>query len=194
MDSNKSNIPEKQQKEFEDFVENEIPKVNFFKPDGKPRKEWKIFYGKTWDAARGAALYAAQNAEWGAARHAALVAAQGAADEVGWRIEWIGAWVATWYAALDAAWDAVEYAADSTKSDREEDMARAAAWSSAQNFLSDAAWDAAIYSDFIIVSGLEFRDKAKHKKHVEARWEVWRKGYGLLCDVDGVLYVYCKRK
>ncbi len=194
MDKSKSDIPKMQQKEFEDFVEKEIPNVSFFKPDGKLKKEWKMFYGKTWNAARGAASNAIQNVEEGAARHAALVAAQEAADDAGWRIAWVTAWVATWDAALGAAWDAVEYATQNIIPGREEDMARAAAWSTVQNLLSDAAWDAAIYSDFIIVSGLEFKDKEKHKKHVEARWEVWKKGYGLLCDVDGVLYVYCKRK
>jgi hypothetical protein len=30
----------------------------------------------------------------------------------------------------------------------------------------------------------------KHLLHINARMQVWRKGYGLLCDVNGVLYVY----
>ena len=30
----------------------------------------------------------------------------------------------------------------------------------------------------------------KHIDHINARWDVWKRGYGLLCDVDGVLYVY----
>ena len=30
----------------------------------------------------------------------------------------------------------------------------------------------------------------KHIDHANARWEVWQKGYALLCDVQGVLYVY----
>jgi hypothetical protein len=30
----------------------------------------------------------------------------------------------------------------------------------------------------------------KHIAHVNARMEVWRKGYGLYCDVNGVLYCY----
>jgi hypothetical protein len=30
----------------------------------------------------------------------------------------------------------------------------------------------------------------KHRRHMQARMEVWKKGYGLLCDVDGVLYCY----
>jgi replicative DNA helicase len=30
----------------------------------------------------------------------------------------------------------------------------------------------------------------KHRDHIAARMEVWRKGYCLLCDVNGELYVY----
>ena len=92
-----------------DFIA-EIPKVPYFKPDGKPKKEWKLFYADSWGTARDAAR--------------------------------------------------------------------------------GAAWDAALYSDYIITSDLTFKDKEKHLAHAKARWEVWQKGYGLLCDVDGVLYVY----
>ena len=42
----------------------------------------------------------------------------------------------------------------------------------------------------LVVDDLNYKDKAKHVAHVEARIEVWKKGYGLLCDVEGVLYVY----
>jgi len=30
----------------------------------------------------------------------------------------------------------------------------------------------------------------KHRKHAKDRWAVWQAGYGLLCDVNGELYVY----
>jgi hypothetical protein len=29
-------------------------------------------------------------------------------------------------------------------------------------------------------------------KHARARWDVWQRGFGLLCDVNGVFYVYRK--
>ena len=81
------------------------------------------------------------------------------------------AWDAAWGAARDAAWDAARGAA------------RGAAW--------DAARDAElkVQTDFIC-DGLDIDQR--HRDHAEARWNVWRKGYGLLCDVDGVLYVYEK--
>ena len=136
-------VPAAQQQALKDFIGKEIPSVPFFKPDGKPKKEWRIFYGENWDAA--------WDAVWGAARGAA--------------------WDAARDAARGAAWDAA---------------ASGAAWDAARG----AAWDAALFSDYIITADLKFKDKEKHFKHVKARWEVWQKGYGLICDVDGVLYVF----
>ena len=107
-------LPTPIQTKLQDFISKDIQRVRFFKPDGKPKKEWKIFYGDTWDAAR------------------------------------------------DAAWD--------------------------------AARDAALVSSIIITSDLEFKDCEKHRKYAQARWEVWKKGYGVVFDVNGVLYVYCKGK
>ena len=99
--------------------------IAWLKPDGKPKKEWKLFETRAaaWDAARAA--------------------------------------------AGDAAGDA----------------AGAAAWA--------AAWDAALYSRGIFIcDGLKLAEK--HKTHIKKRMEVWQKGYGLYCDVNGVLYVYNK--
>jgi hypothetical protein len=41
-----------------------------------------------------------------------------------------------------------------------------------------------------ICAGLRL-DK-KHVKHAEERWEANKRGFRVLCDVDGVLYVYKK--
>ncbi len=80
------------------------------------------------------------------------------------------AWAAVWDAARDAALSA--WAAG--------DAAWDAVW--------DAAGDAKLQSVIYICDGLQLDQK--HIDHAGARMEVWRKGYGLLCDVDGVLYVY----
>ncbi len=45
-------------KAFNEFIRS-IKNIPFFKPDGKPLREWKMFYGGTWDAARDAARDAA---------------------------------------------------------------------------------------------------------------------------------------
>jgi hypothetical protein len=44
----------------------------------------------------------------------------------------------------------------------------------------------------LAVSDLDFTDKEKYLAHARERCEVWMKGYALLGDVDGVLYVYAK--
>ena len=73
----------------------------------------------------------------------------------------------------EAAWNAARNAARSA--------ARDAAW--------DAVWDAALYICVSYVcSGLPINPK--HIDHIRKRMDVWRHGYGVLCDVDGVLYCY----
>jgi hypothetical protein len=148
------------------FVERDIPSVLWLKPDLKPRKEWKLFKAQTWAAARAAARAAAGAAAWDAAWDAAWAAARAAAG------------AAAGAAPQDAAWDAARDAAGAAAGS----AAGAAAW--------DAAWDARLMSYINVCEGLKI-DK-KHIDHINARWEVWQKGYALLCDVKGVLYVYCK--
>ena len=63
--------------------------------------------------------------------------------------------------------------------------AGAAAWA--------AAWDAAGDAKLHCIAAFVCSDlniDPVHRAHAEARWNVWSKGYALLCDVNGVLYVY----
>jgi len=53
-----------------------------------------------------------------------------------------------------------------------------------------AARDAALY----MVTRLAPSIDQTHVIHANARMEVWRRGYALLCDVNGKLYVYGVRK
>jgi hypothetical protein len=129
----------------EKFLRDELPTVKWFKPDGKPLPQWKLFTAPAWDAARGAAWDAARDAAWNAARDAAEDAA------------WNAAWNAARGAARDAAWNAAEDAADFCVIER-------------------------------LCADLEIAET--HCVQIRARWEVWLKGYAVLCDVDGVLYVY----
>jgi len=78
-------------------------------------------------------------------------------------------------AAGDAAWVAAW------------DAAGAAAGDAAGDAAGAAAGDAALKSGSLIA---EDRIETKHLAHINARWEVWTKGFCLLCDVQGVLYVY----
>jgi hypothetical protein len=65
--------------------------------------------------------------------------------------------------------------------------AGAAAGAAARAAARAAAGDAALLSRCIVVS--DKLDK-KYMAHALARWDVWKRGYGLLCDVNGVFYVY----
>jgi len=73
---------------------------------------------------------------------------------------------AAWYAAGDAALDA--------------------AWDAAR----DAAWGAALSAALIICDDLPIPQQ--HVDYIRRRWAVWQAGYGVVCDVDGVLYCYRK--
>ena len=173
-------LPSENQKKLADFLAT-IPKIPYLKPDGKPKKEWKVFYGRTWNAAWDAAS--------GASRDTAMNTASNAA------------WDTTWNTTINAVKKAASGASRDTASNIASDAARNAAMNAILDTASNAAWDTneaasgaawdtALIARFIVVEDLEFKDKEKHLAHAQARWEVWKKGYGLLCDVDGVLYVY----
>ena len=151
-----------------------ISSVHWFKPDGMPDPKWKLFTGKILDAAWTAARDAAWAAAWDAAGDAARAAAGAAARAAARAAAGDAAGDAAWAAAWGAAWDA----------------ARAAAGAAAGDAAGAAAWAAGLLARIELVRDLPI--DAKHIAHAEARWRVWQKGYALLCDVDGVLYVYAK--
>lgn len=74
------------------------------------------------------------------------------------------------------------------------DSARASAFASARartyDSARDSAYDSALYAGYCICADLSI-DK-RHRQHVHDRWEVWKRGWGLRCDINGVLYVYKK--
>ena len=156
-----------------------IKSVPWFKPQGDPDPSWRVFntrataenaaWNAAWDAAGNAARNAAGDAAWDAVEDAARGTAWDAAEDA----EGDAAWNATEDAALDAARNATRNVAL--------DAVRNAAW--------DAAGDAALMAHAIITSGLNNVDE-KHRAHARARWDVWKRGYGLWGDVGGVLYVY----
>ena len=153
--------------QFVDALKN----IPWLKPDGNPDPSWELFTADMWDVAGDAAWDAAGDtagdAAWNAARNAARDAARNAA----------------WDAARDAAGNAAENAARNAVGN--------AARNAAENVARNAAWDAALYAEIkYVCSGLSIDQK--HIDHARARWNVWQKGYALLCDVDGVLYVYAK--
>ena len=149
--------------EVAEFIDS-LKKIKYLDMHGKPKKEWKVFYGNTWSAADSAAFSAARSAAYSAAYSAAFSAADSAADS------------AAFSAARSAAFSA----------------ARSAAYSAAYS----AARSAALLTRFIIISDLVKKDKElqKHFRHAEAEMEVWKRGWALFTDVNGVLYVYGVKK
>lgn len=148
----------------------ELKAFPWLKPDGSPRPEWQVFTAPTLPAAWDAAVEATQGTGVDAALNAAVEAARAAARDEGWDTAWNAAWDAvmgtpTWYQAWDGArGTGLDVAQDATR-----DMAL-------------------LYWIETAAPGID----ASHIAHARARVEVWRKGYALLCDVGGVLYVYAK--
>mgnify|MGYP001228242664 CR=1 FL=1 len=109
--------------------------------------------------------------------------------DASWKLFEMPDLAAAWDAAWDAAGDAARAAA--AAGDAARDAAGAAAWVAAGDAAAarDAAGAAALYIRCrFICDGLPL--DLNHRKHAEERWNVWSKGYGLACAVDGVLYVY----
>jgi len=163
-------------KYIDEFVKELKTADYWFKNDGKPNPEWKLF------ETRAAARNAARNAAWDAARNAAWDAAWDAARGATRGAAWDAAWDAAWGAARDAARDATWGVARGA--------ARGVVRGAARGAARDAARDATCFCSLFVCMDLDIN--FKHFEHMNKRMEVWRKGYGLLCDVDGVLYVYKK--
>ena len=209
--------------EAERFVQS-IKNVPFFKPDGKPLKEWKVFRAKTWNEAESTAAKTWNEAEstaksaandatknsildtaWFAARNAARNAA-GDAARTSTKLEITtvvnnevknAAWDAVSNEAESAAWDAIKSAVSNE--------VKSAAWDAVMSVVSNEAESAArdamllvqclIVKDAVLLAQcLIVKDKLapEYLHHARARWKVWQKGYVLLCDVKGILYVYAQ--
>jgi len=168
--------------ETKQFIES-LKTIQWFEADGRPDSEWKLFgsMDAAWDAARGDV----RGDAWNAARDAIREAAWNAAWNATGRAAWNTAWNAAGYAAWDAAWDAAWATARVTARATARDIARVGAWGAA----FDAAFDAALLA-IVIESGIT----GKHAAHARDRMRVWQKGYCLLCDANGRLYVYAVKK
>ena len=95
-----------------------------------------------------------------------------------------------WSKLLDFWWAFDQFGADDwRKVAAAWDAAVAAAWDAARAAAGAAARDAALHGQCLVV-----KDKIdpKHLSHAKARWDVWERGYALLCDVNWTLYVYAK--
>jgi len=83
----------------------------------------------------------------------------------------------------NACYDAFEIAHDAAR----DAVRNVTSGHAAYTTTSDAARDAGLLARFILA---EFDETDPNYQHAQARMDVWRAGYGLLCDKDGALCVY----
>jgi hypothetical protein len=158
-----------------DFVATIPTTTPWFQRVQPPDPAWRVFPTRA--------------AAWAAARDAARDAARAAARAAVWDAARDAAWAAAGDAARDAAMDAARDAARAAARAAVWAAAWAAARAAARAAAGDAARDAALY---VLACGIcaDLPPADAHRQHADARWRVWQAGYGLACDVQGVLYVY----
>lgn len=141
----------------------------FLNPHEPPEEAWQVFYGSSWAVAGRAAKRAAMNeVVWDDDSEAARLAAASAATHAGREKEW--------HAVFNSATEAVRAAAGKKSLTTRR-----------------ARMDAAVLASLLLVEDLEFEGKEQYLKRARERWSVWQKGYALLCDKDGKLYVYARQ-
>ncbi len=144
--------------------------IEYFKPDGNPNNEWKIFYADTWGRACSAAHDAASQA-----------AKKGGREMDDFNIGWMRAWRAVKESARDMMFEAGFYV-------------RKRAWETMSGEVgNDAEREATLFGTAMFADSNKFNDKNRILDHVRKRMEVFEKGYGLACDVGGTLYVYAQK-
>ena len=160
-------------KKFEEFMDG-LKNIAWMSRKGEVKKEWKHFehMNDAWKAAR--------NASWNAANVFSST------------LQWSNDEYTAYESALDDSKDASLFAGRWNAWD----AARVASWN---HKLPTAAYDArystldtSLCARICIVSDLEYPNKSKHEAHANERMEVWRRGYGLARDVNGVLFTYDK--
>ena len=90
--------------------------------------------------------------------------------------------------------DDVRYAVRDTVMDTVRDTVRDAVWNAVRdavlNAVRDTVWDAVLDSRLYIFVNTLPNMKPEHIDYINRRMDVWKRGYGCYCDVDGELYCY----
>lgn len=156
------------------FLFTEIPSSKFFSPSGDPKPDWQVFYTTSmnarWVAAWDVARNAAADAIWAASMEADRNNALNIARDAAWGAAWTFAWARAQKVIGPNATEAVIL--------------------TARNAARNLSRDAALMSDYAIVSDLEFNNMPKHMNYVKSRWDIWQSGYGVLCDINGIFHIY----
>lgn len=147
-----------------------ISGTRFFHPDGKPKPGWNVLHANTWEKARQEAVNMCGAAE---------------ADSV---------MVSRMYERHSEATKLVEKLKRTATLRAAKELAEEAIKRAAGDAAGDAVWCATLMAELICMSHLDVPDKEWLIAHAEARWEVWRKGYGLIVDDGDHFYVYCSQE
>jgi hypothetical protein len=177
-----------------------IPMVKWF-ANFKPRPRWRVFIDRL--AASAAAGHevgdTSRDAAWNevsletddaieaADRDEAADAAEAAAKDIAWE----AARDATMAAAGIAPWDLAPvetWCAGDTTEDRLSDADIGVLTKTVMGVAEDLKRDVALMARILICDGLQLDEQ--YVAHAKCRWDVWQQGYGLFCDVMGVLFVY----
>ena len=158
-------------KRTEKFIAS-IHSIKWMDNHGKINPKWKMF--DTWASARASV--------WASVRDSARDSARSSV----WASVRDRAWARAWASARDSARDSARSSVWASVWD----SARSSVWASAWDSARASAGDACLMAQMEICCDLHI--PAKHRKHARDRWAVWLAGYGCLCDVGGVLYVYTK--
>jgi hypothetical protein len=160
-----------------------IRSSRFSQPDGKPKGEWKLFLGGTWEDAENEA----QDASYAIAHNPILntkkaegrMKAQAALESIDRDLNLD----AVYKAVHEAVWDSVE-------------NAKANGWADdcwvgrlISNQGIDQMVDDAQYLAVMALAGdLDFEGKAEYTENALKRFEVWQKGYAAFCEAGDVFW------
>lgn len=149
--------------------------IAWMQPDGTVEDSDEIKLFETREDAEEAVDGPEYEELWDSSRPDIWADARSRAIESGRNYEWKEAWHAAFAAARDAAFDAAKDTPLFTR----------------RRHAFYAAMDAAYQFVMCNICG-DLQVEEKHREYVRKRFDIWRHGYGVLCEINGVLYVYKK--
>ena len=181
---------------FNEFLES-IPETKFFVPDGKPKPEWKLSFGDTWQEAEHKAMEVATKDLgtayiWGFAPPARSHEANKALFDLLRLVKLISHELSTIYDVVDEKVNNSVFKA-AVKEDvtcRAHDEKGRPERIPLKSVIHAVEFDATLMTRCLLSSDLEFKEGSKLLENIHESWEVWQKGYGLACEAGGTLYVY----
>lgn len=178
-------IPQERVVELNAFL-TKVANLQLHRPDGKPKRSWRIFYARRIEDAEDVAVLTAVAAEKG--KKASSVWKEATFDREATGGELVSKHSA-YNAALMAGWNATIMAARKAGREKAVRNAQDSRIGSGDQF----GFSVGLMAGLILVMDLNFEGKERYLKHATERMAVWEKGYGVAGDVNGVIYVYAQK-